>query len=428
MSNTLATPCTFVLAFGLLATADVVQAADVNDGDDLQAAIDAASGGDTITVGPGTYDPIVIAKELFLRGAQSGVDACGRDSASETVITNSGTLLELKTGSAGTVIDGFEFSAGTKQIESTSGPIDDIEILNNRFGGFSGSAVFLNDSGADITVDQNSIDGGSQTGGGGVFHLDQDSFDGFHFTNNCVSDGATGFFVDGTRNVGTSGSRAPFFSGNMFVGNGTGVNFGRKAVEFATISSNIFSSNDFDGMQGGPKGSTITQNSFTGNGRSGLALTGFGGGGDATRGAQDNTISQNCFLGNLSEGVFFSSSQAANTISTNSLEQNNISANGDGAFYEGTETIDAEDNWWGAADGPSGDGTGGGDSVDGASGGGEIDFDPFLTAPITNTPCIGAQVTICHKSGTPAEKTKVVPAAALNGHLGHGDTLGACDS
>src|SRR5688572_6756721 len=32
------------------------------------------------------------------------------------------------------------------------------------------------------------------------------------------------------------------------------------------------------------------------------------------------------------------------------------------------------------------------------------------------------KVTICHKPGTAAEKTKQVPSGALKGHLGHGDT------
>ncbi|HXG35876.1 MAG TPA: hypothetical protein VNL15_02795 [Dehalococcoidia bacterium] len=35
-------------------------------------------------------------------------------------------------------------------------------------------------------------------------------------------------------------------------------------------------------------------------------------------------------------------------------------------------------------------------------------------------------VTICHKPGTPAEKTMTVPEPALGGHLGHGDTEGPC--
>lgn len=36
------------------------------------------------------------------------------------------------------------------------------------------------------------------------------------------------------------------------------------------------------------------------------------------------------------------------------------------------------------------------------------------------------RVTICHKPDSPAEKTMSLPQAALGGHLGHGDYLGAC--
>lgn len=37
-----------------------------------------------------------------------------------------------------------------------------------------------------------------------------------------------------------------------------------------------------------------------------------------------------------------------------------------------------------------------------------------------------APVAICHKPGTPAQKTMVIPRQALAGHLGHGDTVGPC--
>jgi len=37
------------------------------------------------------------------------------------------------------------------------------------------------------------------------------------------------------------------------------------------------------------------------------------------------------------------------------------------------------------------------------------------------------KITICHKPGTPAEQTMDVPPNAVQGHLGHGDTMGACD-
>ena len=46
--------------------------------------------------------------------------------------------------------------------------------------------------------------------------------------------------------------------------------------------------------------------------------------------------------------------------------------------------VDAENNWWGAADGPSGNGPGSGDSVLLTN----CDFDPWLTAPAE---CQGAE-------------------------------------
>jgi Cys-rich repeat protein len=38
------------------------------------------------------------------------------------------------------------------------------------------------------------------------------------------------------------------------------------------------------------------------------------------------------------------------------------------------------------------------------------------------------KVTICHKPGTPAEKTKEVPQSAVDSHLGHGDHRGPCEA
>lgn len=37
------------------------------------------------------------------------------------------------------------------------------------------------------------------------------------------------------------------------------------------------------------------------------------------------------------------------------------------------------------------------------------------------------KVTICHKPGTPAEKTMDVPQQAVAAHIGHGDTMGPCE-
>jgi hypothetical protein len=41
---------------------------------------------------------------------------------------------------------------------------------------------------------------------------------------------------------------------------------------------------------------------------------------------------------------------------------------------------------------------------------------------------VAAKVAVCHKPGTPAQKTLYLPASALNGHLRHGDIEGDCSA
>lgn len=40
----------------------------------------------------------------------------------------------------------------------------------------------------------------------------------------------------------------------------------------------------------------------------------------------------------------------------------------------------------------------------------------------------GDKVAVCHKPGTPAQKTLFLPPPAARAHMGHGDTPGACGS
>lgn len=50
----------------------------------------------------------------------------------------------------------------------------------------------------------------------------------------------------------------------------------------------------------------------------------------------------------------------------------------------------------------------------------------LLLASVASVGATSTKVTICHKPGTPAEETKEVNEHAVDGHLGHGDYLGAC--
>ncbi|WP_278469021.1 choice-of-anchor D domain-containing protein [Gimesia maris] len=335
----------------------------VNAFNTIQGGIDGVVAAGAVIVNAGTYvENITLSKQVDLLGVQAGVDARGRggtldDSLSSIIAPASGAGLDLQSGSAGTTIDGFTFSGGTTGIVSTSGPIDDLQILNNQFVGFTGSGVFLDNSGDDITVHQNVIDGTSQIGGGGIFHLDQDTFDGFHFTSNWVLNGATGFFVDGTRNVSSSASRDPLFEDNLFDGNGAGANFGRFGVENAVVQNNVFSNNDFDGLQGGIQNSLITMNTFDTNDRAGLRFTGFGGTGDATRGAQGNIVEENIFLNNgagtsaTGYGDVRLDDQFDGTISTNTFFNNSFGSTV-AVFNNETsgEVVDFSGNWWATND------------------------------------------------------------------------------
>jgi hypothetical protein len=373
-----------ILLTGLLATgaasADPVHNTDTaTDYLTIQAAIDdpATLNGHHIVVDAGTYiESLTLGKRLFLSGAQAGNSGCGRvtgapNPVTESIITqptSAAQLVNLVTGCAGSVIDGFSFIGGQKGIFLTSGPGDDLVIKNNHFAGFVGNAIFLNRLGRDITIDRNNVDGSSKTSGGGSVHLDTKVFDGFYFTNNCVGNDplGTGFFSDGVRTVLPSVNRSPLFDGNLFEKHtaNAGVNIGRGSFSDATISNNIFRNNKLDGLQGGAKNTAIHHNLFTTNGRWGLALTGLG----ATTGAPFSVgtpagaincnVHDNTFTANDSAGLFISASMLAGNAGSNHSNHNDIVGNNAGgskygALYRGGETIDVACNWWGHIDGPN---------------------------------------------------------------------------
>lgn len=321
--------------------------------------------GGTVSVAAGTYaGGFTLNRRLLVRGSQTGVAACGRvvgapSPATESIISGGvGAQITLATGCANGAIDGFSIIGGTKGIESTSGPLTNLQISNNHIAGFTVSGTFLNDSGDDITLNQNNLDGTS-AGGGGLMHFDQDQFKGLWVTSNCVKNGAsgTGIFVDGNHNINPSVGRTPLIDGNLVQANGTGANLGRFAFTGGTISNNTFTGNTFDGLQGGIQNTAITANIFSSNLRSGLALTGFGGAGDPTRGAQNCTLTLNNFVANGREGLFYTSGQFPGTVSTNVAHNNNFVGNGtlgsfDGVAYAGVETLNLTCNWWNSANGP----------------------------------------------------------------------------
>ncbi len=361
-------------------------------------AIQVAVNGDTIVVGIGVFtENLTLNEALNLRGANANISGCGSVEAETVIVPSNAAVrtLELQTGSAGATINGFNFSGGSRSIESTSGPLDNLSIINNRFVGFTGNAIVLNDPGTDITVRSNSVDGASKTGNGGLVELDTDTFDGFVFSANCVFNGATvgtgtGFFVNGNRNIKPSINRPPSFDHNSISGNLIGVNSGNRSFQSVSFSANLIFDNVLDGHLGGPKDSMFINNVFDNNGRTGIALTDLSVAPDS--GARNNTVKQNLItrngFTNNGEGVLFSPTQEPGTISTNKVNFNRIIGNRVGATYNGTETINVENNWWGCNYGPGAGGAGCSGTTNGLNGTGaaNLDANPWLTLTLTAMP------------------------------------------
>ncbi|MBI3786549.1 MAG: hypothetical protein HY270_24430 [Deltaproteobacteria bacterium] len=360
----------------------------------------ANASGDTISVAAGTYtENVTTTKSLTLLGAQAGVDARGRV-ASETIVSPANATLATFTISVNGLIavDGFSFVGGSAPTQgcvyTNTGPNNSMQIVNNRFSGYSTQAIWLARAGSDITIDRNVLDGSNIAAGSQAIFLSTNSYAGLYLTNNDIINNTNryGLFVDGNHNVGESATRAPLISGNLFDNNNQGMNLGSRSFGTlatpllgpygGTISNNTFSNHAFGGIQGGVQHVLIDGNSFTNNGGDGLALTSFGNTG-SDRGGQNSMITNNCFTRNGlvkgAEGILFSAAQAAGSISTNHAHNNNLRGNNIGVKYTGTETINAENNWWGC---PTGANSG---ICDSASA--NVDSTPFLSTPAMGTPC-----------------------------------------
>ena len=358
---------------------------------------------DTIEVDPGTYsESVTIARAVTLVGPNSGISGFATRGP-EATVTSAVTTFNLTNGGSVT-IDGFAINGdfGVYVSGSSTGTV----IENNIITGTT-RAVTLDAAGGNASVVNNDLMSNVRS-----LHVS-----GGPYTN---------LKVNGNRFSGLADTGI-FFSGST-TNTITGFEFKNNQVHHlanmaSTISNATVSGNTFDvpvdgffAIQIDLHNSTVTGNTFEGHPNSGA---GANNGGLQLFGSQFGlvpsdhvTVSGNTFsnCGSALEGTFaIQLSQGVNhiTITDNAISNSYDGVNtrvGDGWDVTGQEihinhnnitgstrfgvnntvlgVLDAECNWWGAANGPGPVGSGSGDKVSN-----NVDFTPWLNAPAPGGSC-----------------------------------------
>ena len=337
-----------VVSLGLVMTTPVLAARTIHvpgDYPTIQAAINAASDGDTIVVAAGLYrENVNINKSLTLEGAQAGVDARNRSGAETIIQPNEGTGIRIITAAGRVVvIDGLTVQNAEHGI-ATPEPtmaaditVKNVRVLNPSEFGISPTFTLT------TTVEYCYVEGAIQAINAGALVPFPPTVATFR-NNEVVNSqfGITGYLKDS------------LIEGNLirnFAKEGTGISgqFLNTEIKNNTVS-------------GYSKGAGLTFESHYGRDLS-----------------ENVRVEGNTFTGN-SLGIYVFNTQT--TLTGFTISFNNIAGNSRyGVWNEGGETLDATKNWWGDASGPSRVGHGDGDGVST-----KVIYSPWLAAEPGTTP------------------------------------------
>jgi hypothetical protein len=367
----------------------------LNPGDDIQAAIDSASSGDVICLNPGIYSPsakIDIDKSITLQGPQAGIDprpSVGTsrtpgDSLAEAIIDGSvGGLSGIIVITAdNVVIDGVEVRSGSGDLIDSESSIPTVGTVLR----YNIIDAATGDEGIQLRYVENGVIEYNH-----VFNIAQDGI------NMCC--GSTGGAIRFNEVHSISSENAAIYvydATNMSIQcnlvydvyNNDGIKLGTKGGDDATLSGGSILYNTVyntaqDGIALYMSDTLIEGNEIYGSSsENGAIYLAFG--------ISDVTVTHNDVHDNtLNTGkwgdpgaIMIGTDVDAATVS---VTDNNIYSNSpNGLTNKAAAQLDAENNWWGASDGPSGAGTGTGDAVSS-----NVDFVPWRTeaVPMTN-PCV----------------------------------------
>ena len=339
----------------------------------IQDAVNAADPGDEIRVGPGTFtEQVTVNEQVSLLGNQVGVDASSASRtglpATETVVTGPGGTTPFNVTVSDVVIDGFTvegvtsgttFGFGIVLGAGTSGSEIRNNIIQNNIAGLSlANASATNQTVIEGNLFRNNNQPGPVSGTG--IYTDQFNAGGA-LTNVLIQDNT--------------------FENNDNVAVLIGPTDASLPASNITIADNVMTDNGNGILLFNTLNSAITGNEITGSAGSQIVI---GGGVDGL------TIANNIIEDGLSRGIrigdFGGGSANQNiTITGNSIEGNagaglEIEPGG----YIGT--LNAENNFWGSASGPTSPENPGGTGQAIIDPNNQVDFEPFLPSGIDADP------------------------------------------
>ena len=360
----------------------------VNPGDDLQAAIDAAADGDTVCLGVGIHTTSIVFGAAF---TTDNLTIIGKNKNNRPVITGGVRFLNTATNDiddltiANLYIKG-EAAGGDGVIDmDNGGEVNNLWLNNNVIDGEDADLVCVggfgigrhgilgNNLGGNLTVTGNEFkdilgwsvfDSNSGGGGDGDLHFDTITFDDnyIHDSNGSVS--FRGLSTDRTDLVHVKGNRWDNIGNNNSC---TGQNWAAIEVNQALtvhVVNNVV--NDVEKGCFDPPACTAAegQGFQFHNSIATLNVTGN-------------------HLTNIEQyGIWVAPVGGFTAYPSGAIAYNQIDTGGMFGIFALNAAccaptgpdLNAECNWWGASDGPSGAGAGSGDPVST-----NVDFDPFLT-------------------------------------------------
>jgi hypothetical protein len=319
-----------------------------NDADFGNCAGVGAYGADTINLTAGTYNLTAIDNDA--NGLPVITDPDGL-----TINGNGSTLART----LGNVAPFFRF------IQVDAGPltINGLTLSGGNVNLANGGAILMNAGGGSLTVTDSPLTG--NTAGSAAFSGN----------GGAIYDGSTRALT--VTNSPFSNNTAFGNGGAIYKPGGSGVTVTDSPFTGNTAGDANFSGNGGAIYDGSTRALTVTRSAFSNN-------TAFGNGGAVYKpGGSSTTVTDSPFTGNTAGftgfsgngGALYDGSSGTGPATNNCFVHDTAFGSGGSIFRAGAPTLNAENNWWGAANGPSEEGPGSGDGVST-----NVDFIPFLTA------------------------------------------------